>query len=163
MGKGWDATLTSITELGTASSSEAVFLAEPCSYLDDLVCFVRLLISLFCTVAVLWAACTDLLMALKSGYSGHLAWLEFSWSGTEQNIISLMFLFIWWHWKMLQSVWWIKFSVIRSRAVPVTCITVLLLYNILWQKVQNIFWTRIDERRASIIQTILDLDFQKSG
>lgn len=64
---------------------------------------------------------------------------------------------------MLQSVSLIKFSVIRSRDTLVTRITVLLLYNVLWQKVQNIFWTRIDERRASIIQIILDLDFQKSG
>lgn len=64
---------------------------------------------------------------------------------------------------MLQSVSLIKFSVIRSRDTLVTRITVLLLYNVLWQKVQNIFWTRIDERRASIIQIILDLEFQKSG
>lgn len=86
--------MTGITELGAASSSEEVFLAEPCSYLDDLVCFVRLLIPLFCTVAVLWAACTDLPVALKSGFSGHFGLTGVSWSGTAQNIVSLLHAFI---------------------------------------------------------------------
>lgn len=95
-------TLTGITKLGAASSSEAVFLAEPCSYLDDLVCFVRLLMPLFCIVAVLWAACTDLPMALNSGYRGHFSLTGVSWSGTAQNIVSLMHAFIWWQQEMLQ-------------------------------------------------------------
>lgn len=124
-------TFTSITVLRAASSSKAVFLAELCSYSDVLVCFVRLVIPLFCTVAVLWAACTDLPVALRSGYSGHFSLIGVSWSGTAQNIVPLMYVLMWWQWKMLESVRRITFSVLRKRDIPVTHITVLFLHNVL--------------------------------
>lgn len=124
-------TLTSIAELEADSSSETVFLAEPRSYLDGLVCFVRLLMPRFYTVVVLQAASPDLPVALKSGCRGHFSLTGVSWRETTQNIVSLTYALIWWQWKELQSVGLIKNSAIRSRDILVTHITVLLLYNIL--------------------------------
>lgn len=126
--------MTSITELGAASSSETVFLAESHSYRDDLVCVVKFLMPWFYTVAVLQTAYPDLPVALKSGYRGHCSLPGDCWGGTAQNILSLTYIFVW---KGLQSVSLIKFSVISSRNILVTHGTALLLYNVLQQKVQS--------------------------
>lgn len=89
--------------------------------------------------------------------------LEFPGKGQPQNVVFLMDGLVWWQWKYLQSLGLIKCCIIRSRVILVHHMTVLLSYNILWQKVQNVFWTRINARRASIAQRILDLELQKSG